>query len=78
LIDLETRLLELLDWDEEQLKLVYEKTRNVLSECDYNNRNQVEKAISSELENLLTDEGVEIIKKMISQLIRKEEMIAEA
>jgi hypothetical protein len=41
LIDLETRLLELLDWDEEQLKLVYEKTRNVLSECDYNNRNQV-------------------------------------
>ena len=78
MIDLETRLLELLDWDEEQLKLVYEKTRNVLSECDYNNRNQVEKAISSELENLLTDEGVEIIKKMISQLIRKEEMIAEA
>ena len=78
MIDLETRLLELLDWDEEQLKLVYEKTRNVLSKCDYNNRNQVEKAISSELENLLTDEGVEIIKKMISQLIRKEEMIAEA
>jgi len=78
LIDLETRLLELLDWDEEQLKLVYEKTRNVLNKCDYNNRNQVEKAISSELENLLPDEGVEIIKKMISQLIRKEEMIAEA
>jgi hypothetical protein len=78
LIDLETRLLELLDWDEEQLQLVYEKTRNVLNKCDYNNRNQVEKAISSELENLLSDEGVEIIKKMISQLIRKEEMIAEA
>lgn len=78
MIDLETRLLELLDWDEEQLQLVYEKTRNVLKKCDYNNRNQVEKAISSELENLLSDEGVEIIKKMISQLIRKEEMIAEA
>lgn len=78
MIDLETRLLELLDWDEEQLQLVYEKTRNVLNKCDYNNRNQVEKAISSELENLLPDEGVEIIKKMISQLIRKEEMIAEA
>ena len=78
MIDLETRLLELLDWDEEQLQLVYEKTRNVLNKCDYNNRNQVEKAISLELKDLLSNEGIEIIGKMISQLIRKEETTADA
>ena len=77
MIDLETRLLEILDWDEENLQKIYEKVENVLKECDYNNRKEAEEAISLELEDHLSNEGISIIKKMIG-LIRKEEMIAES
>ena len=49
MIDLETRLLEILDWDEENLQKIYEKVENVLKECDYNNRKEAEEAISLEL-----------------------------
>ena len=78
MIDLETRLLEILDWDEENLQKIYEKVENVLKEYDYNNRKEAEEAISLELEDHLSNEGISIIKKMIGQLIRKEEMIAES
>jgi hypothetical protein len=78
LIDLETSLLELLDWDEELLELVYQRVSSIISDREYKTRQQVELQIKQDLEGLIPEDGIKIVISILDQLIRKEERIAIA
>jgi len=78
LIDLETSLFELLDWDEELLELVYQRVSSIISDREYKTRQQVELQIKQDLEGLIPEDGIKIVISILDQLIRKEERIAIA
>ena len=78
MIDLETSLLELLDWDEELLELVYQRVSSIISDREYKTRQQVELQIKQDLEGLIPEDGIKIVISILDQLIRKEERIAIA
>ena len=78
MIDLETSLLELLDWDEELLELVYQRVSSIISDREYKTRQQVELQIKQDLEGLIPEDGIKIVISILNQLIRKEERIAIA
>lgn len=78
MIDLETSLFELLDWDEELLELVYQRVSSIISDREYKTRQQVELQIKQDLEGLIPEDGIKIVISILDQLIRKEERIAIA
>lgn len=77
MIDLETRLLEIHDWDEEQLELLYERAAKFLSRCRIEDRASVEKMLIDHLRGITTEEGASLTFKILDQNIRKEMRIIE-
>lgn len=78
MIELETRLLELIDWDEELLDLVYQRTSNLINSSKHKTRAQLEIDLYKDLQYLIPDEGIKLVISILDQLIRKEERVALA
>lgn len=77
MIDLETRLLEALDWDEEQLESLYERAALILNESRVKDRISAETILVEKLRGHTTDECARLIFKILDQNIRNEMRIIE-
>ncbi len=77
MIDLETRLLEILDWDESRLERVYEKAAKFVSSQKTNDMRSLEALLVSHLKSSITEEGAKIIFRILDQNIRREMRIIE-
>jgi hypothetical protein len=76
-IDIETRLLEILDWDESRLERVYEKAAKFLENQKTNDVGSLERLLVSHLRSSITEEGARLIFRVLDQNIRKEMRIIE-
>lgn len=77
MIDLETRLLEILDWDEERLSQVYDKSAKLLRSCNLSDKSSIERMLILNLKNQISEEGARIVFSILDQNIRKEMRIIE-
>lgn len=77
MIDLETRLLEILDWDEEQLNRVYDRAAKFLQTCNLSDKSSIERMLILNLRNHISEEGARIVFKILDQNIRREMRIIE-
>ena len=77
MIDLETRLLEILDWDEDRLQRAYDKAAKFLSKCKLVDRGSIEEALVHHMRSNVTEEGARILFKVLDQNIRIEMRIIE-
>jgi len=77
MIDLETRLVEILDWDESRLERVYEKAAKFVSSQKTNDMRSLEALLVSHLKSSITEEGAKIIFRILDQNIRREMRIIE-
>ena len=71
MIDLETRLLEILDWDEERLGRVFLRT------CNLSDKSSIERMLIQNLRNHISEEGARIVFNILDQNIRREMRIIE-
>ena len=77
MIELETRLLEILDWDEERQHALYERAAKFLSNCNLNDKGSIERMLIYHLRGDVSDEGARIVFKILDQNIRREMRIIE-
>ena len=77
MLDTETRLLEILDWDESRLERVYEKAARVLESQRSSNAKSIERLLISHLRNSISEEGAKLVFRVLDQNIRKEMRIIE-
>ena len=77
MIDLETRLLEILDWDEERLSQVYDKSAKLLQSCNLSDKSSIERMLILNLKNQISEEGARIVFSILDQNIRREMRIIE-
>ena len=77
MIEIETRLLELLDWEEEELERIYLKAAEHLATCKSTDRRAVEESLRDHMQEDLSDEGSSLIFLILDQNIRKEMRIIE-
>jgi len=76
-IDTETRLLEILDWDEARLERVYEKAAKFLESQTTSDIGSLERLLISHLRSSISEEGARLIFRVLDQNIRKEMRIIE-
>jgi hypothetical protein len=76
-IDLETRLLEILDWDEEKLSLVYDRAAKFLQSCRLSDKSTIERMLVNDLKKHISEEGARIVFSILDQNIRREMRIIE-
>lgn len=77
MIHLETRLLEILDWDEERQHALYEHAAKFLNDCSLKDKGSIERALIHHLRNKVSDEGARIVFQILDQNIRREMRIIE-
>ena len=77
MIHLETRLLEILDWDEERLSQVYDRASKFLESCRLSDKATVERMLITNMRNQISEEGARIVFSILDQHIRKEMRIIE-
>lgn len=77
MIDLETRLLEILDWDEDELTRIYEKSAAFINGAKFKDTNSLRKMLREHLADDINEEGAGLILLIIDQNIRKESRIIE-
>lgn len=77
MIDLETRLLEILDWDEDELTRIYEKSAAFINEAKFKDTSSLRKMLKEHLVDDISEEGAGLILLIIDQNIRKESRIIE-
>lgn len=77
MIDLETRLLEILDWDEDRVQKLYERAAKFLNNCNLSDRGSVERMLIHHLRGTVTEEGARIVFQVLDQNIRREMRIIE-
>lgn len=77
MIDLETRLLEILDWDEEKLSLVYDRAAKFLQNCRLSDKSTIERMLVNDLKKHISEEGARIVFSILDQNIRREMRIIE-
>jgi hypothetical protein len=77
MIDLETRLLEILDWDERKLGILYERSAKFLAKCTTLDKRQLEHALVEHLKSKVSEEGAILVFKILDQNIRREMRIIE-
>ena len=77
MIDLETRLLEILDWDESKLGILYERSAKFLGRCKLTDKGQIERALVEHLKGKVSEEGAILVFKILDQNIRAEMRIIE-
>ncbi len=77
MIDIETRLLEILDWDEERLERVYEKAARFLSSQSASDRGAIERLLVNHLRSKISEEGAKLVFSILDQNIRRQMRIIE-
>ena len=77
ILDLETRLLEILDWDESRLERVYSKAAKFLESQKSSDVGSIERLLIAHLKSSISEEGARIVFKILDQHIRKEMRIIE-
>ncbi len=77
MIDLETRLLEILDWNEEKLESVYHRSAKFLENCKLADKAQIERALVEHLRRHISEEGAKLMFSILDQNIRREMRIIE-
>jgi hypothetical protein len=77
MIDLETRLLEILDWDEDRLSQVYDRASKFLERCQMSDKATIERMLIANMRNHISEEGARIVFSILDQHIRKEMRIIE-
>ena len=77
MIDIETRLLEILDWDEERLERVYEKAARFLSSQRASDRGAIERLLVNHLRSKISEEGAKLVFSILDQNIRRQMRIIE-
>ena len=77
MIDSETRLLEILDWDEERLERVYEKAARFLSSQSGSDRGSIERLLVNHLRSKISEEGAKLVFSILDQNIRRQMRIIE-
>lgn len=77
MIEIETRLLELLDWDEDALESLYDKASRFLLTCKTSSKKEIEKELVTFLENSITEEGAKLVFSVLDQNIRLEMRVIE-
>ncbi len=77
MIELETRLLEILDWDEERQLALYDKAAKFLQSCKLSDKASIEKALTHHLRSSVSEEGARIVFRILDQNIIKEMRIIE-
>lgn len=77
MIDLETRLLEILDWDEDHQLVVYERAAKFLSGCNLKDKGSIEKALVQHFRGDISEEAARIVFQILDQNIRREMRIIE-
>ena len=77
MLDSETRLLEILDWDEERLEKLYEKAAKFLKSQRLNDVGSIERLMILHLKSSISEEGARLVFRILDQNIRKEMRIIE-
>lgn len=77
MIDIETRLLEIMDWDEDAVTKLYDTAVVFLQTCSYNDRSRLEKELVAHLRKSTTDEAARLILSVLDQNIRHQMRIIE-
>jgi hypothetical protein len=77
MIDLETRLLEILDWDEQKLDRIYERSAKFLARQKASDRFQIESALVEYLKPKISEEAARLVFRILDQNIRKQMRIIE-
>jgi hypothetical protein len=77
MIDSETRLLEILDWDEERLTMIYERAARFLSSQRASDRGTVERLLVNHLRGKISEEGAKLVFVILDQNIRRQMRIIE-
>lgn len=77
MIDLETRLLEIHEWDEEHVELLYERAARLFNVHRIKDRVSVETMLIDRLRDVTTEEGARLVFKILDQNIRREMRIIE-
>lgn len=77
MIDIETRLLEILDWDEERLEMVYERAARFISSQKVSDRGTVERLLVNHLRGKISEEGAKLVFSILDQNIRRQMRIIE-
>jgi hypothetical protein len=76
-IDLETRLLEMLDWDEQRLEKVYERAARFIEKQKISDKGTLERALVEHLRTKIPEEGARLIFSILDQNIRRQMRIIE-
>jgi hypothetical protein len=77
MIEIETSLLEMLDWDEDELERLYDKAADFLEKCTLFETGSICSALAGHLHDDIGEEGSNLIFFILDQNIRKEMRIIE-
>jgi hypothetical protein len=77
MIDIETSLLEMLDWDEVELERLYDKASVFLESCKLFDTGSISNALTEHLHDDIGEDGSNLIFLILDQHIRKEMRIIE-
>lgn len=77
MIDLETRLLEIMDWDEDAVTKLYDDAVIFLQSCKHRDRSQLERDLISYLKKNTTEEAARLVLSILDQNIRHQMRIIE-
>lgn len=77
MIDLETRLLEILDWDESRLERIYKKAAKFLERQKLKDIGSIERLLVAHLRTSISEEGARLVFRILDQNIRREMRIIE-
>ena len=77
MIDIETALLEMLDWDEVELNRLYSKAGDFLETCTLFDTGSIGSALIAHLHDDIGEDGSNLIFLILDQHIRKEMRIIE-
>ncbi len=72
MIELETRLLEILDWDEERAEQLYAAAAAFVSTNKFHDMRTLERAMIQHLRYLAPDEACKIVFQILDQSMRVE------
>ena len=77
MIDIETRLLEIMDWDEEEVTKLYDDAVVFLQGCKHADRSRLEIELVAYLRKRTTDEAARLVLSILDQNIRHQMRIIE-
>ena len=77
MIDIETSLLEMLDWDEVELERLYDKASVFLESCTLFDTGSISNALTEHLHDDIGEDWSNLIFLILDQHIRKEMRIIE-